>query len=110
MKSYEAQLNYSVHDSLPEAEKRKDASFNDSQSDFVKLGLTKSTDEWNAVHFVLIEIFPKLLPKSCHRFVQLCKGILKFKGKIVETFEIEESAVGREEEIRYPKSREYEQT
>lgn len=71
---FDLEINNIIHNVIPFAEKRVEQAKNQSDTDYVKMGFMMSNDSWKVVHYVTFEIFPKLLPKSCSRFMKLCKG------------------------------------
>lgn len=73
---YDLEIHNPINGMIPIAEHRKETAKNESDTDYIKMGFVMSNDEWKVVNYVTFEIFPKLLPKSCNRFMKLCKGKL----------------------------------
>ena len=73
MAKFNVKIQKNVQDAIPNAERRKIEQMNTSKSDFFRICF-EIDDEVGPGHCIVIELFPHLLPKSCHRFMKLGEG------------------------------------
>ena len=71
---YKLELSQAINELIPVAEKRKSKAINSSPNDFLKMKVKRDSDEMDQSTEITIELFPSMLPKSCHRFSRLSKG------------------------------------